>query len=52
MEGLDDEIPDLKERHRWIIREMIWSLCPTPACELFTRRHYLGTVWDIMHGQD
>lgn len=50
MKGLAIAIPDWEERRTWIIKEMIWSLCPTKACELFVRRNYLGKVWDDMAG--
>src|ERR1700678_1654973 len=50
MEGLKTSIPDWKERRDWIVKEMIWSFCPTYACELFTRRYYLSKVWDDMAG--
>lgn len=46
MLGLAAEFPNKEDRHRHIIYEMIWSVCPTRACELLVRRNYLGRVWD------
>src|ERR1700691_4747269 len=46
MKGLADVIPNHEERKTWIIKNMIWSFCPTVACEYITRRNYLSKVWD------
>ena len=44
--GLVEEIPDRDARRRYIVMNMIFSLAPTPACELVIRRNYLGKVWN------
>lgn len=46
MKGLEQAIPDWETRRNWIIKEMIWSFAPTPACELLVRRNYLAKVWN------
>jgi site-specific DNA-methyltransferase (adenine-specific) len=50
MVGLADIIPNKDERREWIVREMIWSFCPTVACELFVRRNYLGKIYNDIGG--
>jgi site-specific DNA-methyltransferase (adenine-specific) len=50
MNGLKISIPDFDERRSWIIQEMMFSFCPTYSCELFTRRNFLGKVWNDMRG--
>jgi site-specific DNA-methyltransferase (adenine-specific) len=42
MKGLKEAIPNVDERREWIIREMIWSFCPTYATHMICRRNYLG----------
>lgn len=50
MKGLANIIPDVNDRRKWIVCEMIYSFTPTAACELFVRRNYLGKVWNNMRG--
>jgi site-specific DNA-methyltransferase (adenine-specific) len=52
MDGLAAIIPDWEERRTWIIKEMIWSFCPTRACEYIVRRNYLGKVCNNLSWQN
>jgi site-specific DNA-methyltransferase (adenine-specific) len=50
MMGLANEFPSPEARRLHIVSNMIFSICPTDACNIITRRLYLGEVWDDLAG--
>lgn len=50
MRGLREAIPDENERRDHIVRNMIWSFCPSEGALLMTKRWFLGGAYRVIAG--